>query len=87
MLYLPSIATHVLTPNPGGFLLKNLRRSVTWSKSQRAFATAISAKHSEDIIQEWSKICEAFDEDPTKPNPYEEPKTHQSATVFDSNLR
>lgn len=67
---------------PGTFLLKNLRRSVAWSKSQRAFAVAISAKHPEDIIKEWSEMREAFDKDATKPNPYEEPKTCQSATIF-----
>lgn len=66
--------------------MKNLRRSVTWSKSQRAFATAISAKHSEDVIKEWSEMRDAFDDDPMKPNPYEEPKTRQLATVFYSDL-
>ena len=59
---------------PGVFLLKNLRRSVAWRNSQRAFATAISGKHSKDVIKEWSKMRDAFDEDPTKPNPYVEPK-------------
>ena len=56
------------------FLLKNLRRSFIWGTTQRTFATAISDKHSDDVIEEWSKIRDAFDKDPTKPNPYEEPK-------------
>ena len=71
---------------PGVFLLKNLRRSVAWSNSQSAFATAISARHPKDIIEEWSKMREAFDKDSRKPNPYEEPKTCKLTAVFSPTL-
>lgn len=62
--------------------MKNLRRSVKWSKTQRAFALAISAKHSADVIQRWTKMRDDFDSDPQKPNPYVEPRLSKSYTVY-----
>ena len=66
--------------------MKNLRRSVRWGKSQRTFATAISSKHTDDVIQKWSEMRDVFDKDPMKPNPYEEPKAHQLTMTFCSIL-
>ena len=61
--------------------MKNLCHSMRWGKSQCAFATAISDKHL-DNVEKWSKMRDVFDKDPTKPNPYEEPKAHQLTTTF-----
>ena len=70
-----------LTSFLGAFLLKNLRRSVAWSKTQRSFALAISAKHPTHVLQQWKKMREDFDRDPAKPNPYEEPRVRKSFAV------
>lgn len=71
-----------LTSSLGAFLLKNLRRSVAWSKTQRTFALAISAKHPADVLQRWTKMREDFDKDSAKPNPYKEPRVRTSIAVF-----
>jgi hypothetical protein len=67
----------LLTLRPGVFLLKNLRRSVTWSKTQRTFASTISARHTTGVLEQWTKMCEDFDKDPKKPNPYKEPRVRK----------
>ena len=67
-----------LTSNPGVFLLKNLRRSVRWSKVQRAFASAIGAKQPTGVLQRWKKMRKDFDRDTNKPNPYVEPRVRKS---------
>ena len=63
-----------LTLHLGALLMKNLRRSVRWSKIQRTFALAISAKYPPDILQRWTRIREDFDRNPKKLNPYVEPR-------------
>lgn len=62
--------------------MKNLRRSVRWSKTQRAFAAAISVKHPADILERWAKMREDFDNDPKKPNPYVEPRVRKCISVL-----
>ena len=64
----------VLTSCQGVFLLKNLRRSLVWGKSQREAATSLSQKYSKETINEWAGMRDRFDRDPMSPNPYKEPK-------------
>ena len=71
----------LLTSCPGVFLLKNLRRSIKWSKIQRAFASAISAKHPSGVLQRWTKMREDFDSNTDKPNPYAEPRASKLILV------
>lgn len=70
-------ATFTLTTYPGTFLMKNLRRSIRWSKTQRVFAAAISAKHPKSVLERWMKMREDFDHDPKNPNPYVEPRVRK----------
>jgi hypothetical protein len=66
---------------PGVFLLKNLRRAVRWSNTQRSFASAISERHPASVITRWEKMRKDFDSDPKKPNPYVEPRVRKSTTT------
>jgi hypothetical protein len=66
----------------GAFLLKNLRRSVRWSKTQRAFASAICAKHPASDLERWTKTREDFDRDRGKPNPYVEPRVRKLIPAY-----
>jgi hypothetical protein len=71
---LPNPDSLVLTSRPGTFLLKNLRRSLAWGKSQREAATSLSQNYSKETITEWARMRNKFDKDPKSPNPYKEPK-------------
>lgn len=71
-----------LTSSTGVLLMKNLRRSVRWSKTQQAFASAISAKHSDAVLERWAKMREDFNTDPKKPNLYVEPRVRKSVFVY-----
>ena len=71
-----------LTSSLGKFLLKNLRRSVAWSKTQRTFALAISAKHPPGVLRQWTKMREDFDKDSANPNPYEEPRVRKLIAFY-----
>jgi hypothetical protein len=59
----------------GFSLLKNLRKSLSWSKTQRAVANRASDSLSTETLADWSAMRKKFDQDRTKPNPYEEPET------------
>lgn len=59
----------------GASLLKNLRRALTWSKTQRAVADKASESLPSTTIASWNKMRLEFDRDRHKPNPYEEPDT------------
>lgn len=72
--FLPDLDSHVLISCKGVFLLKNLRRSLTWGIFQREAATSLSQKYSKETIGEWAKMRNDFDKDPSSPNPYKEPK-------------
>lgn len=43
---------------------------------------AISTKHTPGILEQWMKMCEEFDKDTSKPNPYEEPQVRKSSIVY-----
>ena len=72
----------LLTSHPGVFLLKNLRWSVKWSKTQWAFTSAISAKHPPEVLEQWAEMRKEFDDNRTKPNPYEEPRVRKSTIIY-----
>ena len=85
----PGLYYHILTSFQGVFLLKNLRRSHAWSKSQRKVATSLSQKYPKKTIKEWTKMCDKFDRDPNSPNPYKEPKNRTfifSLLMFDTDV-
>jgi hypothetical protein len=69
----------VLTPLSGTSLLKNLRTSLAWGKTQRAVAKNASAPLSPETLADWTRMRQDFDQDPTKPNPYEEPESCESS--------
>ena len=56
----------------GKLLEKNLRKSLTWKKSQREVAALMSGAFSATIVDGWRKMREAFDLDQTQPDPYKE---------------
>jgi len=59
----------------GIFLVKNLRKSLSWSKTHRAVAKNASKCLSASMLADWNKMREDFERDGTKSNPYEEPET------------
>lgn len=61
-----------LTLGQGTSLVRNLQRSLAWSKTQREVATLISASHPPDVVDNWREMRDNFDRDPSMPNPYEE---------------
>jgi hypothetical protein len=68
---------HCLAHSPllsGTTLLKNLQKSLSWSKTQRTVANNASQRISASTLADWKKMREVFDRDRTKPNPYEEPE-------------
>ena len=71
-----------LIPFQGVFLLKNLRSSLAWSKSQRAIATSLSQRYPKETISEWIEMRNRFDRDLESPNPYKEPKTRMFLVLF-----
>ena len=72
--FLPNSDSRLLISCKGVFLLKNLHRSLVWGKYQREAATSLSKRYSKEIIDKWVEMRDKFDEDPTSPNPYKEPK-------------
>ena len=66
-----STRSHLLGPG----LLKNLKRALSWSKTHRAIADNVSKSLPEDTLAAWIKVRQEFDQDPSRPNPYEEPET------------
>jgi len=40
-----------------------------------------TARLPDDTLAEWVKMRETFDEDPAKPNPYEEPESCELSTL------
>ena len=76
------VSLHGLTHHPGKFLGKNLQRSLAWSKSQRAVANLVSGSYPAETVSEWRKMCEDFDRDPSKPNPYEEVDNRMPPTIL-----
>ena len=65
----------IIPSNPfrlGKSLEKNLRRSLAWSKSQRAVAALMSGSYDVATVKKWRKMREKYDLNPSKPNPYEE---------------
>lgn len=59
----------------GVSLLKNLRKALTWSKTQRAVADKASQGLPATTLTDWTNMRQDFDRDRGKPNPYEEPDT------------
>lgn len=59
----------------GTTLLKNLKRALSWSRTHRAIADNVSKSLPEDTLAAWIKVRQEFDQDPSKPNPYQEPET------------
>jgi hypothetical protein len=72
----------VLMSYSGTSLDTNLRRSIAWSKSQREVADLVTGSHSADNVEKWRKMRDDFDEDPSKPNPYEEVENRTSFFIF-----
>ena len=58
----------------GVSLLKNLKKSLAWSKTQRAVANKAPESLPADTLAQWSTMRQEFDQDRAKPNPYEEPE-------------
>ena len=56
----------------GASLERNLRRSFAWSKSQREVANLMSGSYPTPTVDNWRKMRDEFDLDPSKPNPYKE---------------
>ena len=71
-----------LSFHPGVTLLRNLRKALVWSKTQRAIADNASACLLDDTLVDWAKMRQDFDRDRTKPNPYEEPETCELPQTF-----
>ena len=69
---------------PGTSLLKNLQNSLAWSKAQRLIAEDASQSLSKETLAEWTQMRLDFDQDRTKPNPYEEPETCESLELSQS---
>ena len=59
----------------GVSLLKNLRKALTWSKTQHANADKASQGLPATTLTDWTNMRNEFDRDRKKPNPYEEPET------------
>ena len=76
---LPVSYSHVLTSCKGVFLLKNLRRSLVWGRSQREAATSLSDRYPDETTNEWAEMRDKFDKNSMGPNPYKEPKNR---TIF-----
>ena len=76
---LPVSYSHILTSCKGVFLLKNLRRSLVWGRSQREAATSLSDRYPDETTDEWAEMRDKFDKNSMGPNPYKEPK---NCTIF-----
>ena len=79
---LPDLDSNILTSHEGTFLLKNLRQSLTWGKSQQEAAASLSQNYLQGTINEWTEMCNKFNEDPKSPNLYKEPKNYTILAHF-----
>lgn len=66
----------------GVSLLKNLQKSLFWSKTQHTVVNKASECLPTDTLIDWNKMQQEFDQDHTKPNPYEEPDTCKFVRLF-----
>ena len=67
---------------PGTSFLKNLQKSLTWSKTQRAIAKKVSECLAPDTLAAWTKLRQDFDQDQKNTNPYEEPESCESSRLY-----
>jgi hypothetical protein len=64
---------HKPTTIAGRMLLAQLLNAVVMQKKHRAAFEKFSTTFPSDVIAKWDKMVEEWDNDKSKPNPYEEP--------------
>jgi len=73
---------HILISYQGVFLLRNLRRSLAWGRSQREAATSLSQRYSKETLVMWAGMRDTFDKNSKSPNPYKEPKNRTFVSLL-----
>ena len=65
----------------GRFLATQFEEAMKMKMKHGILLTRFTAKFAPEVIEKWTKMVEVWDQDHSKPNPYEEPENGMYVAV------